>query len=51
MIIVCNLTTGKILHYDSVSQASKRMNLKRDIILKCVRGQQKTYKDHTFKMI
>jgi hypothetical protein len=41
---------GRIIKkFSSVSEASKELYLKRDIILKCCKGKQKTYKGFEFK--
>jgi len=34
--------------FNSVSEASKKLNFKRDVILNCCKGKQKTYKGFIF---
>ena len=48
-IEVHNLEVDKIMIFNSPSEASRKMGMKRDIIIRCLRGKQKTYKNHTFK--
>lgn len=39
----------KINVFASVTDASKRLNIKRDLILRCCKGKQKTVKGFIFK--
>jgi hypothetical protein len=50
-IEVHHLTEGKITIFNSPSEASKKLKMKRDIIIRCLRGKQKTYKNHIFKTL
>lgn len=41
----------KINVFASVTEASKKLNIKRDIILKCCKGKQRTVKGYIFKYL
>jgi hypothetical protein len=41
---------GKIINvFNSVSQASKKLNIKRDLILRCCNGKQKMTRNYIFE--
>jgi hypothetical protein len=46
-----DLAEDRITIFNSPSEASKKLKMKRDIIIRCLRGKQKTYKNHAFKLL
>lgn len=47
-VIQKDINGNKLNMFPSVSMASKKLNIKRDIILKCCQGKQKTVKGYIF---
>jgi hypothetical protein len=49
MKVIQLLEGSKINIFNSITEASKKLNIKRDLILRCCTGKQKSAKGFNFK--